>query len=527
MSENVLSRIVLLVVFAFVLSTVSDARAQQCDVIPEMVTKLYHPDIATYTVWDEDFGEGQKSEYFKTAMKHGEGVLAVGEMVRMQGVGPVLMMAKFDRRGRRQWSRFHSLSGLSEVVKVIPYGKVSSSDHFLVLANIRKETERAYFWLGFFDAEGKLLAQRQVKDKRFNLRAHDIQLKIESSGFLVPVSSSVEIGDGRLKTIRQNAVIYDLDLQGKERSSRAFTLGDNNQISSISVSKKEGVSNGYIATGWFENSFGKKKGWLLRLNPDVSMIWQKEMGRGKSAILTNAITDKNGHYVVLGHITSPQDQGGATWLMSVNPVDGQLSWQRYYYSESGQHDYFPVGAVARGDGVITLAMNASFRKGRKKFAVLDDENVRKVIDDDLDYVHFLNINPRGVTLSGDSYLSGKGVAAHQMSDLSEGRLLLTGQTLVPKIDVVKDVAREKHMYDKPLREGDVFQLSEDNNVSDGVRDLQKKIAGQVHEAEDGNESAAKDDSAKLVELTQNAWVSVVDSSSEYKDPCLNIYIQDK
>ncbi len=502
-------------------------QAQQCDVIPEMVTKLFHPDFATYTVWSADLGEGQKQERFKTAMPQGDGVLAVGEMVRLKGVAPTFMISRLDRRGREVWTKYLSLGGLSEVVKVLPYGKKDADGEqgFVLLANMSKAGERPYFWIGFFDARGKLFRENSIKDKKFGLAASDIQFSVGGDEIVVSVSAMISVGEGTLKTTRQNSVIYTLDDKGKEISSRAFILGDKSHISSLSVLKSDGGERGYIATGWFENDFGKRNGWLLRLKGNLSMVWQKEFSRGKSAMLSKSIIDKNGYYVAVGGVDPVGDGAKAVWVVSVKPDNGDLIWQRFYYGETGAHDYSPIGLIG-GTSVITVAMQSTYAGEKKESSVVPEDGGGEVdvIADDIDYVHFLTLNTRGVTLSGDSYMTGYGVNVFDVSPIYNGRILMSGVTRVPAEDIFKKAARSKESANPPLQEPSVSVTLPEVNMSDkakaGLAKLRQNIKKQGHGGDENSKGANQIiDSAKSIELTDNGWIGIADAPNAYNDPC--------
>ncbi len=501
--------------------------AQQCAVIPDMVTKLFHPNFATYTVWSEDLGEGQKEERFKAAMPQGEGALAVGEMVRLKGVAPVLMMSRLDRRGREVWTKYLPVSGLSEVVDILPIGKENEAGErgFVLLANMSKAGARANFWLGFFDANGKLLKQKSITDENFDLKANDIQFQIDKKGFMVPVTAMFSTGEGKQKTTRQNAVVYTLDINGNELSSNAFILGGNNELTSLAVSKNEGKEVGYIATGWFENDFGKRKGWLLNLHKNLSVLWQREFSRGKSAKLVDVVTDKNGHYVATGHIEAMGEWPHAAWLMSVDADGGELLWQRYYYGETGNHDYSPIGLLSDGN-TITLAMQARYNGERKDVVFITEEEEQEVsaVSEDVDYVHFLTLNLRGVTLSGDSYMTGYGLNVHNISPIYGSRVLMSGVTRVTAEDIFKKKAREEGGANPPLQEPSVSVTLPEVEMSDkakaGLAKLRNNINAQQHSGDkNGQKRSDQDDSAESIELTDNGWVGIADAPKAYNDPC--------
>lgn len=518
------NKILLLFSMALFCSGLSfDLYAQQCGVIPEMVTRLFYPDSTSYTVWHADYGEGQKEEVFKASLRHGEGILAIGEMVRIEGVKPSMMIVKFDRRGREVWTKYHAITGLSDIVSVLPHGAENEVGErgFVVLANIDKANKRKNFWIGFFDKSGKLLSSEIVQDDMSDLIANDFQFSIDG-GFVVSSSVQDDRVVGNESVLRQKAALYLLDENANVISKRSYVLGDNNHISSLSVLNIAGEDVGYIATGWFENGYGKRQGWLLRLDGDLALTWQKEFRRGKMAKLEKSTTDKNGQIIALGRVDSGRDEGKASWIVAVDSADGGVVWQRYYYSETEQHDYAPLGIVVNNDGVLSVVMNA-FYKGEKPVSVDVSDDVKSADKRDVDYVHVLYLNPRGVTISGDVYLYERGLNGFHFLPSSDGRFVLSGRSLVVAEDIFKMSKSSESSDIPPLVEPRLVNLPEvemSDKAKEGLQKLKKNIYKQDSDHDEHHYNGESlNDSANLISLTYNGWVSVLEAPSAYSDPC--------
>ncbi len=524
--KNKISSVLSLSVLIFCSGFSGAAVAQQCDVVPEMVTKLFYPDMGAYTVWDADYGEAARKEQFKGVVMQGEGALAVGEMRRMEGVGPTLMFVRYDRRGKVMWEKFHSISGLFEVVKVVPYGVENAEGErgFVVLANIQKGKKgRGYAWMGFFNADGKMIGRKRIKDDKFSLAAGDISPAVSTDGWVVPVTASYDDGEGESKTRREHAVVYKYNLKGELIKSRSFVLGHKSSVSGLVVSKNDAGGGTYIATGRFSNDFGKDQGWLMALDEDLSIIWQKEFSRGKSAKLVHSVMGDNGQIIAVGEVLSVQDDRVATWALAVDGADGGVLWQRYYHGETGAHDYYPLGVVKNDDGLIALAMQAVFNVDAEVDgdAVEDVHSLGDEFPAGMNYVQLLTLNPRGVTLSGDAYVYGKGADAFAFSPYHGGQYVLVGRAAIPKVDQYQMDGSGDEKEGSALSEPGLVNLP-DADMSDkaklGLAKLRQNIREQKDDA--SGKGDAEDDSANKNPLTYNAWIAIAEAPDAYEDPCL-------
>lgn len=497
----------------FMALPVNIAYAGQCEANYEMITKLHHPDPGSYTVWDAVYGEGKRDEVFASVVNHGDSVMAVGEVRSPKAVKPSIVFVKYDKRGRKVWDKYHAISGLRNIVKMLSY-----DDGVVVLINRRKSGGRGFLWLGFFDNEGSLKSQKIIKDGEHNLLATDIIPSIgdgNKKGWAISVTVERKYGGGKNALMRKNATVYLLDHNGNELSSRAYILGTNNEINGLSVSKFEDGKTGYIATGYFESPSGKEIGWLLRLSEDTSYAWQKEYGRGLSAKLKLSSGYRDRYILAFGDVMPLHSKTSGSWLMLVDGSNGKTLWQRYYYGETGRHDYTAKGVFVNKDGLITLMMMAD---------IIDGNNISSDEDelDNINYAHVITLSPRGVTLSGDAYYNGQGVVVSQIIEGVDGSRVMVGHSFVTAKDIIKEKRLAKK-HPSPLKEEGYVNLP-DVNLSDkaneGLAMLNKKIKAQRVYKEQA-ESAKEDHSVSdLDDLTQNGWVLIGEMPEAYTDPCI-------
>ncbi len=521
-----------------VFSLISEGYAQeepQCDVHYESVTNLIHPKPGSYTIWDSLYGdksgdaEGQV-EFISVLNHKSGGVLALGEEVELNKPYPAIMFVHFDKRGRKVWDKYHNIRGLKNIVKMLPNG----DGGYVVLANYKKPDEKGALWLGFFDIKGKLKAQRIIRNEKFNLAASDIIQEADGDGWVVPVAQMRQVGGSVDVVVQKNAAVYLLNSKGYELNRRAYILGSNNEISGISAVKYDDGEYGYIATGDFESPSRKRIGWVLRLRDDLSLVWQKEFGRGLSANLKLA-SDYNDDYVlVFGDVKSAENGNFGNWLMLLDKINGQTLWQRYYSAKSGHHDYSAKSMYVDDGGLITLMLMASSKIKPAKDAQngadgSDDEAdsvggfISKVVPEYMDYAQVLTISPRGGLIDGDSYYYGQGVSISQIIEGLDGSRVMAGYSRVfAKLEL--DEGKAAGSDTVPLKEDGEINLPKvklSSKAKDGLALLKGQAHGGAvnvhHESDDKMAMKVKKESAKSIK--RNGWVAIGNMVENYKDPC--------
>lgn len=503
------------------------SQAQQCEAPYEMITKLHHPDPGSYTVWDSAYGKDQRDEVFVSVVNVGKGVVAVGEVLRRAGAAPSLVFVHLDHRGRVLREVHHQINGLHRIVKMLRQG-----DGYLVMVNRRKSQGRSAVWIGFFDKDFVLRSQKTIKDKGFDLFATDIVPSVGGQGWSVSVRAESVIGEGENRTLRKSAFVYLLDKNGNDKFSRGYLLGMDSEILGLSVSKFEDGKIGYIATGYFENNIGKQIAWVLRLNADLSLAWQKEYGRGLSAKIKVSSGYRDRYVLVFGDVLPADSNPMGSWVMLLDGNNGQTMWQRYYHGETGHHDYAAQGMYVNKDGLINLMMMARSRVSMRKGTGVEEAGTLpfedRIIPENMDYSHLLTLSPRGITLSGDAYYYGQGVSLSQMIEGGDGGRVMVGYAHVRVKDKADKVAKASDV-NPPLKEKGYVNLPDvelSDKTKEGLEMLRSKLKAQEghssnnadhQQVAESKESAINDIGHNKV--TRDGWVLVGDTPDTYTDPC--------
>ncbi len=501
----------------FLIKNANVVYAQECNINYEMITKLYKPNIGAYSVWERNYGLENKNESFVSAINYGEnGVLVAGEVISLYGKNksPSIVLVNYDKRGQKIWEKHHFVSGIDNIVKMLPYSYDGRQGAVMLANRFYKSISKKVLWIGFFDENGNLKSQKNIIDDKHNLLASDFSHDADGRGFVVPVTIEREFGRGNSSIIYKNAVIYLLDKYGNKISSRGYIVGTNNEIMGLSVAKFKNGGDGYIATGYFENPHGKKIAWVLRLAKDLSFIWQKEYSRGLSAKINNSVVYDRKNILIFGDIVPAGEGAVGSWLALIDSIDGEIIWQRYYYGETGYHDYLANGLYVNDDRLITILMMAN--------------PVRDAPFDYMSYAHVLNISPRGITLGGDAYYNGKRGYINQILESVKGHRIMVGNAIISIKDFKtrnnKDKKDEEDLP-PPLKDFSEVVLPDaplSKKAKIGLAMLKNKIKDQGYDVtsdisyNDGHDIESANISG---DFTQNGWVLIGNMPNKYTAPC--------
>lgn len=371
------------------------AQAQACVTDYELIFKMEDPEIGSYNVWDTVYGEQDKQERFVTGLVlENRNTLVVGERFVYEGGDVDLLLAEIDRRGRTVWEKEHKIAGLSDIRRVLKNGA-----GYVVLGNYTPQKANRQVWLGVFDAKGELLSQKKISHPEGPLMAGDIVADHSGKGFLLAAARK----NGEENTY--NAILYGLSPKGNVLWDRAYMPGLDNQILGLSLDQ----DNKYIATGYIRGDDGRKNGWVVQVNSDGGIAWQRQYPRGRSAQL-NIGRDFVGGYKIVGGLAYPSISGDPTgaWVMMVEGANGNVVWQRYYTGDLG---YETRDIMVSKDGLFTVMAGG-----------------KKIKDEDAEYVRLLTVNSRGILYISDEYFNSEGAQGYQLLEGPAGERIIIGST---------------------------------------------------------------------------------------------------
>lgn len=524
----------------FLVCQPSAARAQEsCDVNFETITALFEPSFGSYSVWESVLSEGQRGEAFKSVVDLGQGAtMAAGEMTPLPGVSPVVMLAGYDKRGRVTWEKYHNVSAVTEVVKILKAG-----ERIILMANRNLKGEGKTVWLGFFDDQGAFKDQKVIREKGRDLIGRDMALSQDGKRIVIALSHETKGGTAEKPVYSYSPEVRIFDAQGKFIIKRAYVMGASAQILGISAGLYgEEKGEAIIATGYVDYEGGRKSGWVMRLGPDAAMVWQQPFSRGSHSQIKRSAGYARDYILTFGDAL-PSDGGHVgSWLMLLEASSGQVKWQRFF---NGGYHYYAADIAVHPQGPIAVMMQARV-PGEKdpkapKVPLMEEDGT---IIGKMDYVHTLLLNPRGVTLSGESYFKGLGANAYQMVFSADQRFLIAGSAETPYAEIYQKFAG---MNDPPAN-GDKAVLTQaalpgaevtvgalptngqaaapapnlpeaavpDGSLS-GLALLNKKAAESVEKEE---AAPAPAEEAALPQTTLDGWVFAGNGPEEYKDPCI-------
>ncbi len=122
---------------------------------------------------------------------------------------------------------------------------------------------------------------------------------------------------------------------------------------------QQGNSEGYIVAG-LTRSFGEGDydGWLIKLNLNGTVNWQKTYDMGGFEALWCVIQTSDGGYIATGAI----DGGTAAWVLKLNS-DGTIFWEKTYRGGTWERGYLIVQTIDQNgnpDGYLMLIESGSW-----------------------------------------------------------------------------------------------------------------------------------------------------------------------
>ena len=119
--------------------------------------------------------------------------------------------------------------------------------------------------------------------------------------------------------------LLEIDQTGQLIWDKNYGGGDVDKINSLTIDS----DNNLLALGiTWSTGAGGKDAWLVKLDPEGNLVWEKVLGGSQDDELFQIISDKN-YYFLIGYSYSKGAGGKDAWLVKLD-YNSDLQWEKFY-----------------------------------------------------------------------------------------------------------------------------------------------------------------------------------------------------
>ena len=398
MNKNALVYVFLI----FMLLVPQNVKAQNCDIVEEEIITLREPIYRTPMVWSSSYGEDGLEQVadMVPAFKDGDenGVIIAGNYTsdeKDQVLKPFL--ARIDNRGKMAWEKREEGSHLKTVKRLIKL-----KDGYAVLGDIRITGKGNGFYTATYSKAGDRLTYSPIFVSGAVLDAAGFVETKDGKGFIVALQSTT-----KSENEKTEAVLYRVNKSGQIIWHRKYSPGLKtafNNIQSFRVGE-------YIMSGEIEQEDGRMAAWLMAVDEDGALGWQRQYPRGSNSSLDVVRLLKDGSMIASGHVQPFKGTKKSGWVVKLDGA-GTVIWQRYY---SGDYRYEAKNVMAEEDGRFSVLLDAYPVPSRKQKA-----------ERPKGHASLLTLSPRGYLLNVESFSDGQHAHGLQYIKGDKGERIVAG-----------------------------------------------------------------------------------------------------
>lgn len=253
------------------------------------------------------------------------------------------LIVKIDERLRPVWDVREETSEQRTIHRIL-----KSKDGFTVAGDISDKARGNGIYIASYTDDGKVKGKPMpVYESGGDLDAKAIIPAQDGGGYIV----AAQFIDSRDQE-KQHGILYKISNGGNIVWKRSFLPGQSTVFNNVQAT----LDGSYVVSGQIVIDGTKGGGWLLRVDQDGAIKWQRTYPRGMSASLQAAAQTKEGDFIVTGKIR-PFDHVGkglSAWVMKTDP-SGTPVWQRFF---RGSYDYEAPDLIVYEDGRASVLINA-------------------------------------------------------------------------------------------------------------------------------------------------------------------------
>jgi hypothetical protein len=299
-------------------------------------------------LWKKTYGGSGDNRVYCMVNFGGGGFLIAGSSTSVVPGRTVGLLVRISSDGDLVWNQTYVTQSGCELRKI-----VSLDNGFLIVGNIFLAADKITGWILRIDASGNELWNRTLGGIGIN------KLFTAVVGFDGYILAGLTYPNG---SVSSNAWIIKTDFQGSIMWNNTYGSSQESGFHSILAVENEGfVVAGYTASA----SGGDNDFWLVKINNDGAILWNKSYGGPKRDVAYDLSKAKDG-YVLVGE-TFSLGEGDADSLVVKTDFSGNLVWEQAYGGNNFDHSSAVI--QSNDEGYIIAGTTFSYGAGNRDFWV--------------------------------------------------------------------------------------------------------------------------------------------------------------
>ena len=380
--------------FAFAQDGGKDAQVECTSSRTEIMT-LNEPVFETLSVWDTLYATKDGMDVFSDAVPlSGGAIVAAGSYTAdKKDLSYRPLLVKFDEHRKVVWEMREKTAGQQTIHRILP-----SKDGFIVLGDIADSAKGNGIYTRRYNADGKGAEVHPLFEAGFDLDARAIVAAQDGAGYLIAVQA-VSKKDG----YTQKGMLYKIDHNGGLTWKRAFTSGRSTVINNVQAT----LDRGYVLTGQIVVDEKRSGGWVIVLDGNGGIKWQRNYPRGMAASFQAAAQTADGGFILSGKARPSGARGNqlAAWVMRTDS-GGSPKWQRYF---RGDYSYEAPDLIVYHDGRSSVLLNGRGMDGEHR-----------------SHARLITLSPLGAVQKIENFTDGHNATASKLVSGTEAERIIAG-----------------------------------------------------------------------------------------------------
>ena len=294
--------------------------------------------------WAKSYG-GKYGDFASAAAVAPNGDIVIAGNTKSFGAGSYdVWVLRLDANGNVKWSKTYGASGWDEAkaVAIAPNGDIIVAGYM-----------DGDVWVLRLDENGNVKWQKTYGGSD---EEEAYAIAPTRDGGIVVVGYTYSFGAGA--PFYSNVWVLRLDENGDVKWQKTYGGFKDDRASTVAVTK-----NGDIVVAGYTESFGSggEDVWVLLLDRDGNVKWQKTYGGNGNEEAHGAVIEGSGNIIIVGGTESFGSGSYDVWVLRLDS-EGNVKWQKTYGGSSS--DWAHAVAIAPEGDVAVVGWTMSFGAGR-------------------------------------------------------------------------------------------------------------------------------------------------------------------
>ncbi len=266
-------------------------------------------------IWKKSFGKGGWDKANSVLITEDDHIIVAGETLPKNTIGRMAKVIKLDDTGKMVWQKYLNFGDDNELNSII---ETADNNYIFTGSIFFQKKKKSYMWILKLNKKGHIKINKTYGGDTWS--AGNSIKPSKDNGYII--AGVKETPENKLKDIWIIKLNNKAEILWEKQSGNCYYDSANSIIQT--------ENSNYLVAGYsYNENTVKSSGWILNLDKEGDLIWDKIYGGKNWDTIYKIIKTYDDNFILIGYTKSQGKNGKDAWIIKIDNT-GKILWEKTY-----------------------------------------------------------------------------------------------------------------------------------------------------------------------------------------------------